>query len=72
MAQQSRVQTSLGRINDRAGRELDRIGAHLPPVAEPSIPFDQYLPAALAHAQQDEKFARELARALHQAARLGG
>lgn len=65
------VSDTLSSIGQRAERELDRLNARLPEVKSPRMSFDEYLPQALAHAQQDEAFARELARALY-AARHGG
>lgn len=68
----SKVLDSLQRINDQAGRELDGMAQHLPPVPAPALSFDEYLPRALEYAKTDERFARELARALHQTQRYGG
>lgn len=65
------VADTLSSIGQRAERELDRLGTRIPEVKAPRLTFDEYLPQALQHAQQDEKFARQLARALY-AARNGG
>jgi hypothetical protein len=67
----NKVTQTLRNINEQAGRQLDAMSAHLPPVEQPAMPFDEYLPLALAQARRDEKFARELAKSLHQA-RYGG
>jgi hypothetical protein len=43
----------------------------MPEIKAPRMSFAEYLPQAMEHAQQDEKFARQLARALYDA-RNGG
>jgi len=65
------VADSLTRIGEQAERELDRILVRIPTKPQPSMPFEQYLPQAMAYAQQNEEFARKLARALHQARTTG-
>ena len=67
----NKVLHTLRNINTQAGQQLDGMRAHLPPVEQPALPFEDYLPLALAQARHDEKFARELAKSLHQA-RYGG
>lgn len=65
------VSDVLNHIGERAERELDSLSDRLPPVKQPKMTFEEYLPQAMEHARTDEKFARQLARALHQAQRTG-
>lgn len=67
-----RVEDTLARINARAEQRLNGLANYFPQPKAPSIPFEEYLPRAMAYAQQDEKFARELARTMYQAQRMGG
>lgn len=66
------VSDTLTNSGQRAARELDRLSDRIPERKAPRMTFEQYLPQALAHAQRDEKFARELARALYDARQNGG
>lgn len=63
---------TLANISAQAERRLNRLTEYYPEPKTPSLTFDDYLPRALAHAQQDEKFARDLAKSLYQASLLGG
>lgn len=56
----------------QAGRRLDGLKEYYPPAKQPPMRFEEYLPQAIAYAQQDEKFARQLARALYTSHALGG
>lgn len=62
----------LANVGAQAERRLDALNNYFPPAPKPSMSFDEYLPRAILHAQSDEKFARELAKALYQAQRIGG
>lgn len=68
----NRVGEMLSRVNRQAEVRLDSMSDHLPPVPQPKISFDEYLPRAMEIAQQDEKFAWELARSMRQAGLYGG
>lgn len=61
------VSDVLTNIGQRAERELDGLSDRLPQVKQPKMSFEEYLPQAMQYAQQDEQFARRLARAMHKA-----
>lgn len=65
------VSDVLTHIGQQAERELDSLSDRLPPAKQPKMTFEEYLPRALEYARTNEKFARQLARALHQAQRSG-
>jgi hypothetical protein len=65
------IHDTLANAGLRAERELNRLGERMPEIKAPRMSFAEYLPQAMEHAQQDEKFARQLARALYEA-RNGG
>jgi len=63
---------TLANIGEQAERRLDKLKEYYPTPKQPPMTFDEYLPRALARAQHDEKFARELAHSLYVTARMGG
>lgn len=63
---------SLANVGGQAERRLDALRSRFPEPKRNAEPFEQYLARAIPYAQQDEKFARQLAQALRTATSFGG